>query len=90
MPVYQGILDEVTRSQADLLVVGVHEPGRAPHTRLTDIDWQLMRLCPCPLLLVRHLNESPYYGAVLAAVDPLQEHAEPEGLDEAVSAEGEV
>lgn len=82
-PAYQGILDEVERWQADLLVVGVHEPRPVPHTRLTDIDWQLMRLCPCPLLLIRE-PDAESYRSILAAIDPLHRHAEPAGLDQAV------
>jgi universal stress protein E len=83
VPAYQGILDEVQSWQADLLIVGVHEPRPVPHTRLTDIDWQLMRLCPCPLLLVRD-PDAESYRSILAAVDPLHRHAEPAGLDQAV------
>ena len=82
-PVYQSILSEAANWQADLLVVGVHEPKLIPHTRLTDIDRQLMRLCPCPLLVVRNPNVERY-GAILAAVDPLHRHAEPAGFDQAV------
>lgn len=82
-PVYQGLLELVTETQADLLVMGIHEPSPVPHTRLTDTDWQLMRLCPCPLLLVRDPNLERY-AALLAAVDPLRRHAEPLGLDRVV------
>ena len=81
--VYRGILDEVAKWKADLLIVGVHEPRPVPHTRLTDVDWQLMRLCPCPLLLVADPGLEAY-RTILAAVDPLHRHAEPTGLDQAV------
>lgn len=84
-PVYEGILEEAAAWGADLVVVGVHEPKPVPHTRLTEIDWQLMRLCPCPLLLVAS-PEARSYVTVLAAIDPLHGHAEPSGLDEAVMA----
>ncbi|HEY9183409.1 MAG TPA: universal stress protein [Gammaproteobacteria bacterium] len=82
VPAYEGILSAAAESRADLLVVGVHEPHTL-HTRLTDTDWQLMRKVSCPLLLVK----SPVfngYRTVLAAVDPLHAHDEPEGLDRAV------
>ena len=82
-PVYEGLLEVVASVRADLLVVGVHEPTPLPHTRLTDTDWQLMRLCPRPLLLARDPSLDRY-GTLLAAVDPLRRHAEPPGLDEAV------
>ena len=73
-PAYQGVLDVAREWRADLLVVGVHERGLEVGTRLTDTDWQLMRLAPCPLLLVKN----PFftgYRTVLAAIDPA--HREP-------------
>jgi universal stress protein E len=82
-PVYEGILKAVDRSGGDLLVIGAHEPRPFPHTRLTDIDWQLMRLCPCPVLLVKDPDFEDY-PRMLATVDPLHRHAEPAGLDRAV------
>ncbi|MGW8369182.1 MAG: universal stress protein, partial [Gammaproteobacteria bacterium] len=78
-----GILDEVAEWSADLLVAGVHEPRASLRPRLTEVYWQLMRMCPCPLLLTRASNGDPYRN-ILAAVDPLNEHAEPAGLDEAI------
>ena len=79
---YEGILAAAREWNADLVVVGIHEPATL-HTRLTDTDWQLMRRVECPLLLVK----SPSFGGcrtVVAAVDPLHGHDEPYGLDRAV------
>jgi nucleotide-binding universal stress UspA family protein len=81
---YTGILSATREWHADLVVVGVHEQ-RPPHTRLTDTDWQLMRLVPCPLLLVKD-PVFDGYRTIVAAVDPLHSHAEPYGLDRAVLA----
>jgi len=82
-PIYASILEEAEAWSADLVVVGIHEPRPVPHTRLTDVDWQLMRLCPRPLLLVADPTIESY-RTILAAVDPLHRHAEPSGLDAAV------
>ncbi|HUO67462.1 MAG TPA: universal stress protein [Gammaproteobacteria bacterium] len=81
VPAYQGVLDVAREWRADLLVVGAHEEGLRVGTRLTDTDWQLMRLAPCPLLLVK----DPFftgYRTVLAAVDPT--HPSPAGIDRSV------
>lgn len=82
-PVHEAILAEADASRADLVVVGIHEPRPVPHTRLNDIDWQLMRLCPQPLLIVTEPAVAAY-DTILAAVDPLHGHAEPSGLDAAI------
>jgi universal stress protein E len=81
-PAYEGILKAAREWHADLLVVGVHE-ARLPHTRLTDTDWQLIRRTQCPLLLVKD-PAFDGYRTVVAAVDPLHAHDEPDGLDRAV------
>lgn len=88
-PAYEAILDAVRELEADLLVIGAHEPRPEPHTRLGDTDWQLMRLCPCPLLIVKDPNFQAY-GTVLAGVDPLHDHAEPSGTDQAVLTAAEL
>ncbi len=75
-PVFEAILQELREWRADLLVLGVHEPRPVPHTVLLDTDWQLIRLCPCPLLIAKSATPSPW-RTVLAAVDPLHRHAEP-------------
>ena len=79
----RGISDEVEELRADLLVVGVHKQEASLRLRLADVDWQLIRRCPCPLLLSQGSEDEPY-RKILAAIDPLHDHAEPEGLDHAI------
>lgn len=82
-PTEDVVLNEIERWKADLVVVGTHEAGSKPYTRLAQLDWQLMRSCPCPMLIARD-PKFEGYTKVLAAVDPLHRHAEPSGLDQAV------
>jgi universal stress protein E len=82
-PIYEGLIKEARNWQADLLVVGAHEPRFAPHTFLADVDWQLIRTCPCPLLLVK-VPAFAGYRRILAAVDPVHRYAESSEADEAV------
>lgn len=79
-PAEDVILDEIERWGAELLVIGTHQAGVRPHTRLAQVDWQLMRTCPCPVLLARD-PQFKGYEAIMAAIDPLHRHAEPAGLD---------
>lgn len=82
-PTHEGVLRAVREWGADLLVLGAHEEHPTLHTRLVETDWQLMRLCPVPLLLVKDPHFDGY-SQIMAAIDPLHEHAEPSGMDRAI------
>ncbi len=82
-PVYESIVREVMREKIDLVVAESHRHTRTARVLLTNTDWQLIRLCPCPVLFVK--TARPYdRGRVLAAVDPMHAHAKPENLDEQI------
>ena len=79
-PVYESIVREVMRERIDLVVAESHRHTRTARVMLTNTDWQLIRVCPCPVLFVktaRHYDRS----RILAAVDPMHAHAKPEQLD---------
>ena len=79
-PVYESIVREVLREGIDLVVAESHRHTRAARVVLSNTDWQLIRLCPCPVLFVK--TARPYDRVrVLAAVDPLHAHAKPANLD---------
>ncbi len=79
-PVYESIVREAMREGVDLVVAESHRHTRAARVVLSNTDWQLIRLCPCPVLFVK--TARPYDRVrVLAAVDPLHAHAKPEALD---------
>ncbi len=52
-------------------------------TLLTNADWQLVRECPVPLLLVKQPAVA-WNPVVLAAIDPLHVHDKPAALDDAI------
>lgn len=88
-PVHESIVREVMREKIDLLVIGSHRHGAAARLVLTNTDWQLIRLCPCPTLLVK--TTKPYERArVVAAVDPMHAHAKPEALDALLLSTGDA
>jgi universal stress protein E len=67
-PLYEGIVHKILKSGPDLVMKS--PAGEHPGCRLalSDNDWQLMRTCPVPLMLVgRHTWSSPPRFA--AAVD---------------------
>lgn len=84
-PVHEAIIRAALREKADLVVAGRHErrAGRPPQFRLTD--WELMRLCPRPLLVVHPGSGRRTTGAVLAALDPAHAHDKPASLDVSIA-----
>jgi len=86
-PAYEAIIRRGIKLKADLIVASSHA---GPHLlpglmRLTD--WELVRLSPVPLLLVR--SARPYRRpAVLVAVDPSHAFSKPLKLDQSLLQEG--
>lgn len=82
-PAFEGIVREVMRLKPDLVVAESRRRAYGARLFLTNTDWQLIRLCPVPLLFVKQAK--PYGKArVLAAVDPLHSHAKAARLDERI------
>lgn len=87
-PAYEAVIRHARRIGADLVVAERHARHPFPHWLLHMNDWELLRSCPVPLLLVK--TRRPYrHPVVLAAVDPT--HAEkPAQLDEDILDAGET
>ena len=80
-PIHESIVREVMREKIDLVVIESHRHGAAARLVLSNTDWQLIRLCPCPVLMVKTSRryERP---RVLVSIDPLHAHAKPAALDD--------
>ncbi len=86
-PVYEAIIRRARTWRADLVVAATHPHTLAERWFLRFIDWELLRHCPCPLLLVK--SSRPYRRpVVLVAVDPFHTHAKPARLDPQLLAAG--
>jgi universal stress protein E len=81
-PPYEAIVRRTISTGADLIVA----PRRAQHrlpALLGYTDWELLRLSPVPVLLVK--TSAPYRRpVVLAAIDPTHAFAKPSGLDQRI------
>lgn len=76
---YEAIARRAGQLHPDLVVVGCHSPHRFA-SLLKYTDWELVRLCPAPLLLVK--DPAPWTtGRVLAAIDPEHAFDKPADLD---------
>jgi len=84
-PVYESIVRRAGRFGADLIVAELHAGRHLLQSLLRLTDWELLRLSPVPLLLVKRAQ--PYHRpTVLAAVDPTHAFAKPAKLDQEILA----
>jgi universal stress protein E len=80
-PPYEQIIDKVLESEPDLLVQSTRHHEKLARLLLSHQDWQLLRYCPCPLLLVKD-RSWPSQPNILVAVDPAHANDKPADLDE--------
>ncbi len=81
-PPAEAIVRRAVALAADLIVVARHPRHRIP-ALLGYTDWELLRLSPVPVLLVK--SEGPYRRArVLASLDPGHAFAKSSGLDQRI------
>jgi len=82
-PLYAALAERARNCTADLVVKDTHHHSVARRTFLTNTDWQLIRVCPVPLLLTkaRPWTQVP---EIFAAVDPGHVNDKPGLLDEEI------
>jgi universal stress protein E len=79
-PVYEAIIRRAERIKADLIVADQHLGKHRAAGLLHLTDWELLRLSPIPVLLVK-TSGTYRHPAVLAAVDPAHTYSKPARLD---------
>jgi universal stress protein E len=84
-PLDRAIAQKALESQPVLVAKDTHFHAALKSTIFSNTDWNLIRDCPVPLLLVkpRPISAGP---TILAAVDPTHEHDKPAELDKAILA----
>ena len=82
-PVYEAIIRQAVRVNADLIIVSMHSGRHTAPWLLRLTDWELVRLSPIPVLLVKN-TQAYRHPAVLAAVDPTRAYAKPFQLDKQI------
>jgi universal stress protein E len=79
-PVHEALVRQARRIGADLVVARAHAGPRLAPWLLHLTDWELLRTCPQPVLIVKS-NRAWQKPRVLAAIDPVHAFAKPAGLD---------
>jgi universal stress protein E len=65
---FQAAIIEVLTNHHDLVVKATHPHSKLSAILFTPTDWNLLRKCPVPLLLVKH-HQWPAQGNILCAID---------------------
>ena len=65
---FEAIIKEVLENKYDLLIKSTHPHSKLSAILFTPTDWNLLRKCPVPVLLVKH-RQWPAEGNILCAVD---------------------
>lgn len=86
-PAYRKIVQKVLESKPDLVVQGSRHHEKISRLLLSHQDWQLLRYCPCPLLLVKDLKW-PEHPTFVVAVDPTHANDKPAEFDQQLTAAG--
>lgn len=79
-PPHQAVIRRAHKTRADLVVAATREHRVGARLLLRNTDWELIRHCPVPVLLLKS-DHAWHKPAVLAAVDPFHAHARPADLD---------
>ncbi len=87
-PLEEGIDRKVLEVKPYLVVKDTHYHSAIKRSIFSNTDWNLIRNCPAPLLLVkpRAIADKP---CVLAAVDPVHAHDKPAALDHQILSRAE-
>ncbi len=79
-PLDDGVLEISDNLDLKLVIKASQNHTAAERSMLIDSDWQLMRMCPQPLWLVRS-ETMPENPVIVAAVDPSSADDKPAALD---------
>jgi universal stress protein E len=79
-PIHEAILRQVRLTRADLLVIEARKHNLFARLLLSQTDFELIRRCPIPLLIVKG-RAARRHPRILAALDPFHANDKPSELD---------
>jgi universal stress protein E len=82
-PLDQGIVRKAAETRPMMVVKDTHYHPTLKRALFSNTDWNLIRACPVPLLLVKP-HETSSVPQIIAAVDPGHAHDKPAELDHAI------
>ncbi len=82
-PYYRAVLKKLKTKHFDLVIKSTRPHPAISRIFFTPNDWQLLKSCPSPLLLVKDNHQQPY-KKLMACVDPTHREGEHKGLNSAI------
>ena len=83
IPIHEAILREVRLTRPDLVVIQARKHNVFARMVLTQTDFELIRQCPVPLLIVK--GRAPWRSPrILAALDPFHINGKSRALDDKI------
>jgi len=82
-PIADAVLSRAHASKPMFVMKGTHYHSDAQRGIMVDTDWQLIRICPYPIWLVKAdvFEDEP---VIVASVDPTHDHDKPAALDDEI------
>ncbi|MEZ5499617.1 MAG: universal stress protein [Steroidobacteraceae bacterium] len=87
-PAHEAIVRRALAIKADMIVIETHHHARAARLMLSNTDWELIRHCPLPLLLMKPIANWQRSRNILASIDPFHSRAKPAALDKQILRSG--
>ncbi len=87
-PPHEAIIRRAIVSKTDLVIASAQPQATGGRLLLANTDWELIRHCPCPVLVVKNARawRKP---AVIASIDPFHAHDKPASLDRRILEAGQ-
>lgn len=79
-PEYEMLVKRVNETQPDIVFYGVSYHGHLERMFMSHPDWEMLKACPAPLVLVRH-RQWASKPKIVAAIDPMHAKDEEALLD---------
>jgi len=79
-PLHDGIIRKVAKARPDLVLKDTHYHQLIRRSLFSNTDWNVIRACPAPLMLVKPASKGAI-KTIIAAVDPVHDRDKPAELD---------
>lgn len=82
-PADKIVIGTILERKPDLVIKDVRATKPLLPNLFTPLDWELLRLCPAPLMLVNP-DSSPQPKRIIATVDPMEDEDNPHDLNDQI------